>query len=156
MTVFLVRHAKAGNRSSWEGDDTQRPLSGKGRLQADAIAKQLIERPIVRLVSSPYLRCVQTLEPLARRIDLAVVTNTALVEGAPFEPVLDLIATLPDDSVLCTHGDVLVDVIAAYERRGTQIGAGRHWGKGSMWVLERDGLRVIDATSAPPPMAVGG
>src|SRR5207249_1211256 len=32
--VVLVRHAKAGSRSQWDGDDAQRPLSGSGREQA--------------------------------------------------------------------------------------------------------------------------
>ena len=34
MTVYLVRHAKAGERGVWDGDDQLRPLSGRGHLQA--------------------------------------------------------------------------------------------------------------------------
>ena len=65
MDLYLVRHAHAGSRSSWEGRDLHRPLSKKGRRQADAIADLLAEAGIERLLSSPARRCVQTLEPLA-------------------------------------------------------------------------------------------
>ena len=41
MEIHLVRHAHAGNRSAWRGDDRVRPLSAKGRAQADAIADAL-------------------------------------------------------------------------------------------------------------------
>ena len=67
--VFLVRHARAGDRERWTGDDRLRPLDGKGRRQADAMVAPLAGYPITRLVSSPYLRCVQTLEPLSARLD---------------------------------------------------------------------------------------
>ena len=42
MTVFLIRHAKAGDRDSWRDDDRLRPLSGRGHLQARVLAE--IER----------------------------------------------------------------------------------------------------------------
>ena len=32
--ILLVRHAKAGSRSQWDGDDDERPLSSSGREQA--------------------------------------------------------------------------------------------------------------------------
>ena len=64
-TIYLVRHAKAGDRSSWDGDDTIRPLSGKGRRQAVAISDRLFDliaaHPDAQLISSPYIRCMQTL-----------------------------------------------------------------------------------------------
>jgi 8-oxo-dGTP pyrophosphatase MutT (NUDIX family) len=37
-TVWLIRHAAAGDRSTWEGDDTRRPLTKKGHRQAQEIA----------------------------------------------------------------------------------------------------------------------
>ena len=61
-TVWLVRHAKAKNRLEWEAPDELRPLTRRGRREADAIAARLAaEDPAPeRLVSSPFLRCVQT------------------------------------------------------------------------------------------------
>ena len=65
MAVLVVRHAKAGDRSSWPGADRDRPLSGKGRRQAEALVDTLSDWKPVRILSSPFARCVQTVEPLA-------------------------------------------------------------------------------------------
>ena len=79
-TVYLVRHAKAGERRTWNGDDVDRPLSRKGWRQSEAIAKRLSKKGVSALYSSSYLRCVQTLEPLGRTIDLDVRTDERLVD----------------------------------------------------------------------------
>jgi 8-oxo-(d)GTP phosphatase len=78
MTVYLVRHAKAGDREAWEGDDDLRPLSKPGRRQAAGLVDLLRPAGIRRLVSSPAVRCVQTLEPLGEALGLAVELDDAL------------------------------------------------------------------------------
>ena len=91
--VYLVRHAKAGERRVWDGDDLERPLSKAGWKQAHALGKRLQKKGATELVSSPYLRCMQTLEPLAtcpRR--LPVLADERLLEGAGFEGALELLA----------------------------------------------------------------
>jgi 8-oxo-dGTP diphosphatase len=118
VTVYFVRHAKAGHRSRWDGDDRERPLSRAGRHQAKLIAARLAARSTTTLVSSPFARCMQTLEPLATLTGATVVADDRLAEEQPFEPVLALLADLPDASVLCSHGDVIPETIAALERRG--------------------------------------
>ena len=65
MLVRLVRHACAGDKHSWAGDDADRPLDDVGRLQALAVAELLGLRPAGRLLSSPTRRCLDTLVPLA-------------------------------------------------------------------------------------------
>ncbi len=143
MSLYLVRHAKAGNRSEWRGDDQVRPLTPKGWRQAEAIAARLAPSAPSVLRSSTYLRCRQTLEPLAAATGLAVIDEPALVEGNPFEPVLDLLAFLPDGAVLCSHGDVIPDTLAALDRRGCRFAGPIEWRKGSVWTLERvDGAIV--------------
>jgi 8-oxo-dGTP diphosphatase len=97
------------------------------------------------LRSSTYLRCRQTLEPLAAATGLAVIDEFALVEGNPFEPVLDLLASLPDGAVLCSHGDVIPDTLAALERRGCRFAGPVEWRKGSVWTLERVGDDIVAA-----------
>ncbi len=42
--IYLVRHAKAGERRVWDGDDEARPLSKLGWKQSEAIAKRLAKR----------------------------------------------------------------------------------------------------------------
>ena len=157
MPTYLVRHAKAGSRRDWEGPDECRPLTAAGRLQAAAIAERLRARPVTRLLSSPYLRCVQTLEPLAKELGLVVECDDDLAEGSGFEPVLTLLDELPDHSALCSHGDVIPETLRALERRGLEFVGLRDTRKGSIVVLERDDAgRWTRATSIGPPEARRG
>jgi len=137
VSIYLVRHAKAGSRSHWDGPDLMRPLSKNGWAQAQAIAKRLAPRSPSSLYSSPFLRCRQTLEPLAAAVDLDIVNDERLAEAHPFEDSLELLASVPDDAVLCSHGDVIPDTIAALQRRGCAIDSHPDWRKGTVWTLER-------------------
>ena len=65
MTVILLRHASAGDRDGWDGDDRLRPLDEKGCREAETLVEELRRFTVRRVVSSPYTRCVQTVEPLA-------------------------------------------------------------------------------------------
>jgi 8-oxo-dGTP diphosphatase len=152
VTIYLVRHAKAGSRHDWHGDDRLRPLSKAGRRQADALAARLRGLGVSTLVSSPFVRCVQTVEPLAQAIDRVVATDDCLAEGRHFDKVLALISALPDGAVICSHGDVIPETIAALQRRGCTIMSAPEWRKASVWVLDRnlDG-ELITATAWPPP-----
>jgi 8-oxo-dGTP diphosphatase len=154
-SLFLVRHAKAGDRSKWDGDDRYRPLTKKGWRQAqqvcDRIGELLVPSSGLRLVSSPYVRCRQTIEPLSTRFDLAIEDDDRLAEGFRLDGALELVATLPHGSVMCSHGDVIPDVIAALQRRGADMLSDPDWRKGSVWVLDRHDGDVIGATCWPPP-----
>jgi len=57
--AYVVRHAKAGDRSDWSGDDRLRPLTKSGQRQAEALADMLEGEPIDRVLSSGYLRCMK-------------------------------------------------------------------------------------------------
>ncbi len=90
--VYLVRHAKAGERRVWTGDDVARPLSRQGWKQAHAVSERLAGKGVSTIHSSPYVRCVQTVEPLAELIGTEITIDDRLAEDSPFEPVLDLLA----------------------------------------------------------------
>lgn len=152
--IFLVRHAKAGDRLHNGHDDRKRPLSKSGWAQAEALADELVDAGASGpLISSPFVRCRQTLEPLASRLDLEIIRDDSLSEAQPFEPMLALLQSTPDGSVLCSHGDMIPDMIAGLERRGCEITTTPHWKKGSVWLLERtaDGS-FVTAQSWPPPL----
>ena len=153
MAIYLVRHAKAGQRNRWDGPDQQRPLSKAGRAQAEALAAWLVNQPVPRILSSPYTRCIQTVEPLGEKLDLKVEVTEVLSEATAFEPALELLATLPDHSVLCSHGDLIPDVMEALARRGTVIDGPADWRKGSTWVLTREEGTIGRAHAVPPPDA---
>lgn len=151
MTILLLRHAKAGDRASWTGDDRLRPVSGPGRRQAEAITRQLADRPIERLLTSPYLRCVQTIEPLAEARGLPLEEEVALEEGKPLDGVRRLLRALAGShALLCTHGDIVEAVVTDLGHRGIDVGPVPRWQKGSTWVLDGDPERPV-ATYLPPP-----
>ena len=151
--LYLVRHAKAGERRLWEGDDLHRPLSPKGWKQAEMLASRLASLDVSMLYSSPYVRCVQTLEPLANRLDREVEIDARLSEDEQFEPVLEMLAEVPDGAVMCSHGDMIPAAIGALERRGMEIRTPPDWRKASVWVLRRNKHgKIVHAIVWPPPV----
>src|SRR5699024_4607764 len=69
MTVVLLRHASAGERDEWTGADRARPLDARGRERAEALVPELRRLGVRRVVSSPYVRCAQTVEPLGLPVE---------------------------------------------------------------------------------------
>ena len=151
MTVYLLRHARAGRRSAWKGDDELRPLSKVGRRQAAAIVEVLADADIEQVVSSPYVRCVQSVEPLAKARGLEVEVVDELAEGAPLEDALRLFEKVSGHpTVLCTHGDIVQALLTHFKANGVKVGKLR-MEKGSVWAFETRNGRVIKATYFPPP-----
>jgi 8-oxo-dGTP diphosphatase len=150
--VYVVRHAKAGSRRTWEGPDDLRPLSPPGREQAAGLIATFAELPIETVVSSPSLRCIQTVEPLARARGLTLQTDPVLAEGAdPHEArrFAERLAVCP--VVLCSHGDVIQGVLEEIEQGGVSFGPNPKLQKGCTWVLLRSNDRWTDARYIPPP-----
>ena len=145
MTVYLIRHAHAGDRGQWSGDDRLRPLSRRGFAQADTIAERLGESPITVVRSSPAIRCLQTVAPLARLRLCTVESDARLVEGSDANDALALIDEFIGAYVaLCSHGDVIPDLIDLLRARGVPS-EGRGCEKGSIWQLDRAGPTITGA-----------
>ena len=151
--LYLVRHAKAGSRSEWVGDDRLRPLSGKGRTQSDALAERLAPLATGELVSSPYLRCIETLQPLAARTRQRRARRRATRRGHRASTVrIALLAELPDGSVLCSHGDVIPETIGALQRRGHRHPHRARLAQGQrVGAQPRRRRQFTEATVWPPP-----
>ena len=151
--LYLVRHAKAGERRLWDGDDRDRPLSPKGWKQAELLAARLQVLGVCGLYSSPYVRCMQTLQPLADRLGREIEIDQRLSEDEPFEPMLEMLAELADGAVQSSHGDMIPATISALERRGMEIRTPPDWRKASVWVLKRNKHgAIVHATVWPPPV----
>jgi 8-oxo-dGTP diphosphatase len=150
--VLLIRHAHAGARKEWSGDDRLRPLSDKGRRQAKALVTLLGPWAVQRILSSPFERCLETVAPLAAELALDVEPTPALAEGHGAE-ALALVRSLADDKVaLCTHGDVIPEVLVALaDEERIDLGPRPRQGKGSAWILEANGGRFTKATYLPAP-----
>ena len=164
MTILLVRHARAGSPDRLPGDDRLRPLSHKGRLQADQLAGVLAPwiakaRPV--LLASPWVRCLETLQPLAAALGQTVAPEEAIGEGMATKTLEALGSWLGRRPVvLCTHGDVIETVLTRLSEDGVDLVVGTHGGrraskigaaKGSVWVLDGSRRTVSTARYLPPP-----
>jgi 8-oxo-dGTP diphosphatase len=153
LKLFVIRHAKAGNRDDWQDDDDLRPLSKSGRRQSAALAEFLAGEGITRIVSSPAVRCRQTVEPLAEGLRLPVDLSDAIAEGAPREESVALVDKVSQETaLLCTHGDVVGNLLWHVERNGVRVGEVRIE-KASIWVFGLEAGAVVDARYVPPPSA---
>lgn len=155
MRLLLVRHAHAGSKRSFDGSDEARPLDGRGRRQARSLVGPLARRAPAQIVSSPALRCVQTVQPLADRLGLAVEVSSSLAVGKAPEAlglVLSLARATGETVVACTHREVLAVLLPELARLfGEPLGHRPPGAKGATWVLDfgRDALRGVRYLSAP-------
>jgi 8-oxo-dGTP diphosphatase len=153
VTIYLVRHAKAGDRTSWPGDDTLRPLSRRGQMQASGLLDVFDGVRIDRIVSSPYVRCMESVVPLGGQRMIGIEPVEALAEGGSLENALALVRKYAHhDTVMCAHGDLIPMLLDHYATRGVDLGPDPTCPKGSTWVLDLDGTgEVVSARYVPPP-----
>lgn len=173
-TIELVRHAKAHSRDRWWGKpDRDRPLTDAGMNQARALARDLRSgEPIAALYSSPYVRCVQSLEPLSAAVGLPILTDEGLAEVTALPPLdggdgwvasawlggraLAYVENILDKHagervVACTHGDVAPALVALLVGRdGVAVPAVR-LRKGARFSLTFDGRRCIGVVPTDAP-----
>ena len=154
MRLYVIRHTHAGHRAAWDGADDLRPLSTKGRRQAEAIAEHLASAGISRLVSSDSLRCVQSVEPLGQRLGVPVEVDPRLREGSGGEEALALAGELRKEhaaAALCSHGDVIPDMLRILKATTARFKEPLQWPKASTWVLTWEDDRWTRARYIPPP-----
>lgn len=152
MTLFVARHAHAGSRSGWADDDRLRPLSTLGESQARGIAERLVTERPERVLSSPALRCVQTVAPLAEKLGAAVEEDARLFEGAGRTEIAALIEELTGTrAVCCTHGDVVPLLLDHLLAAGMCPERDLVWQKASVWAVERTAAGWGVGRYLPPP-----
>jgi 8-oxo-dGTP pyrophosphatase MutT (NUDIX family)/phosphohistidine phosphatase SixA len=155
VPVYLIRHVEAGERAAWRHEpDELRPISESGRRHAARIAASLAEVAFTRLVASPYLRCVQTLEPFADAHGLDIAIAPELNEGQlPAAAEAWVFAAAADGpAALSTHGDIVEGVVRSLLERDVQVGGDGHvaFAKGGVWRLDVLDGRVRRMTYLPP------
>jgi 8-oxo-(d)GTP phosphatase len=155
-SAYLIRHAKAGSRSQWTDADELRPLSTSGRRQAKAIVHAFDGIPVSRVLSSPAVRCVQTVQPLAAARSRSVEERDELAEGRSLRGALKLLEEVEDGAVVFSgHGDLIPAIVEHAEAHGAIVGSERGWKKASTWVLEREAGAVVRMRYLPPPEVAG-
>jgi 8-oxo-(d)GTP phosphatase len=147
MPLLVVRHARAGRRSAYAGDDRERPLTTRGRAQAEGLVPLLAAFHPRRILSSPAVRCFETVRPLADALDLPIESVGELGEGHGPDALVLLERMAGETAVLCTHRDVATDLL---ESLAAAAGAkARHQLrllKGEVWVVRSTGssLEIAD------------
>jgi broad specificity phosphatase PhoE len=150
--ICLLRHAHAGNKQTWSGPDDRRPLSATGRREAAGLVRQLGAYPITTILSSPSLRCVQTVQPLADRRRLPLGQDQRLRVDADVHQAATLLFRPDlDGAVLCTHGELIGLLLERLRQQGAPISQQARWPKASTWLLRVTGTRIADAIYLPPP-----
>lgn len=156
--AVLVRHAKAGDKSEWSGDDTLRPLEKSGRTQAEMLAPMLRAFGVSRLHSAPRVRCEQTLGPIADELGLDICVEPALSDEAyldsPAQAVQRLLEIAGSGGVaaISSQGTAIpgmLDEIAA--AAGITIGD-TFTKKAGAWVLGFSGATLLYADYYRSPL----
>jgi phosphohistidine phosphatase SixA len=153
--LLLVRHAHARPRKEWSGEDRLRPLSVHGERQAEGlVAIAGLFLPPTRTLSSPYLRCLQTMEPLSRAHNLPAEANDALSEGQSSAAVSLIRSLAGTSAVVCTHGDVIAEILVTLaDEDRVDLGLTPRQAKGSVWALEGKDSFFTSARYFPPVVA---
>lgn len=149
--IVVLRHAYAGVKLDDPSDDFMRGLDDTGRASAGAMAHVLPEHVVpVELVSSPYFRCTETVQPLSERLELPIRTRAELRPAATREEVMGLLLAANDRTLVCTHGEVIIRVFD-----------GLTCEKGAAWILRRragmlEPVQYVYPRGSPLAVAVGG
>ena len=159
QTLLIVRHGTAGRKARYKGDDRKRPLDRNGRAQAKSLVPQLLAFGATSVFAAERVRCVQTVEPLARTLDVPITLEPKLTEEAyaknpkaAHKRILE-IAALGGTPTICSQGRVIPYLIDWWcERDGVKPDKSRNR-KGSTWVLSLSGGRLVAADHLPSPLA---
>lgn len=146
-TLLLLRHAKAGKRSDFCGDDRDRPLDRIGRRQAREAVPVLSAFAPQRVLTPELVRCQQTVQPLADRRGLRVLSAPTLSDeaynddpDAGLATVRELLV-LPGTTLICSQGEAIPALLEQLEVPGVPYPAR----KGSLWALSTNDRGVIAA-----------
>jgi 8-oxo-dGTP diphosphatase len=102
-------------------------------------------------VSSPYTRCVETVVPVAELRDLPVEEVDEFAEGTPVSDVLRLVEKVADKpTVLCTHGDVVENLLTHLRDRRVPLDGEFVFPKGSTWLLDAEEGEIVGGQYLPP------
>ena len=157
--ILLVRHCHAGAKGRNADKDRLRPLTKLGLAEADALAQVLLPYAPQRILSSPLARCLQTVAPTARALDLEVEQSEQLgpLAGKSAVTLIRKISSVEQGGVMlrtliCTHGEVISEIQGQYKGSASAgFGPDSPREKSSVWVLETSNRRIISATYLPPP-----
>jgi 8-oxo-(d)GTP phosphatase len=160
-SVLLVRHASAGSRAKWNGEDVLRPLDEGGAEQAEELVRLLSRFGVEDIVSADYVRCVETVRPLSESIGVPVREEPLLGErGFPGheEEALELVRSLGRPggaAVACSQRGVIPELVGRLAEQDHVKLEDLEQGlkKGGVWALSFYDHKLLEAERFPPPKA---
>jgi 8-oxo-dGTP diphosphatase len=155
--LVLLRHAKAIKREDWDGDDGDRPLGNVGQLQAKRLLSKYLPYAIKEVHSSDAMRCIETIEPMTRALQMHPIFSTDLSEyrfAKDKEVALDYAQDLMlrnQSAIICSHNPILPKVLKKLIGKKNFKELDQKLEPAEAWVLHhRDGeIIAIDWVSAP-------
>jgi 8-oxo-dGTP diphosphatase len=155
-TIVLVRHARAGSREDWTGDDALRPLDDLGREQARRLGEILPWFGPRRILSADKVRCVETVRPAAAALGRDVEVDPRWDEEAHARnperaaKLLRELAETGDPAVVCSQGGLIPDTVALLaDADGVDLPSA-HARKGHAWALTFARSRLVQADCLSP------
>ena len=147
--LIIMRHASAGDKRDWDGDDLLRPLDRKGQAEALALVPLLACFDPVRIVSSPAVRCTETVAPYAAHSGAPIEVDRTLTvpdrsqaysaRTSPDNPVTDAARLLADGvpTLVCAHRENIPQLLGgACEYLGAKPPSDPSLPKAGFWVLQ--------------------
>ena len=121
--LILLRHAEATPRDEWPGEEAKRPLLSEGKSQAKRLIPVLDAYAPKRLVTSPWMRCYQTVEPYSKKKKRTLILRSQLTElSNALSPrktrhaVEDIFDTTKS-ALLCSHRPALPTIVETLATR---------------------------------------
>ncbi|RPA62224.1 NUDIX hydrolase [Gordonia oryzae] len=159
-TLLLVRHARAGSRSRYRGEDRTRPLDATGREQAQALVPLLTAFGVSELHSANPVRCVETLTPTRDHLGGTIVAEAALSETAyaddpaPAHARIRDLAKAGDGRVraVCSQGKVIPPLMQWWAQHDGLLLPEARNRKGSVWVLSTLAGALVAADHIDSPL----
>ena len=179
LTLDIFIHMDAVGRNDWQGVPDERPLTDKGRVQAERIAEELGSSRVDGIFSSPAARCTQSLASLAEKTGLPVQVvpgfrdtlgyrapkgwenadrpgadplGGAISAGSAFAALRQLYQQVPEGrAVLCSYGDIVPALLAFLAGANGQEMPPRDNSKGAIFSITFDGEKATVQGRAPSP-----
>jgi len=116
--LIIARHGKATAHEGWDGDDSLRPLTAVGMQQSRNIAGGLAAFGPASILSSPAIRCLQTVAPLSYKLGMEIRESGKISQDKwtkEGDRVADFVASrlrkgMP--AVMCSHGPVIPQIVS--------------------------------------------
>jgi 8-oxo-dGTP diphosphatase len=143
-TLIVLRHAQARTRTGWKGNDLERPLIKPGELQAHKLEPLLAAYGVRGILTSPALRCAQTVDSYARSIKAIMEMDDRLAEDTSPKRVDRSVATAVERKgplVVCTHRPTIPWVFDSLRLEPRELAPGEgvvvHHRKGRVVAVEQ-------------------